>query len=228
MSVRVMTAVWALDLPDSQKIVLLALADCANDEGHCWPSMRSLKMKCSKSERTIQGVIKQLVETGHVTRNEVLGKGCDYLVHPRKDCAPQPLRPRTRRTPPPQRLRETPAAAADKPSLNHQEPSKTEPSGSDPPADDFTFEDFFESWNETAARYGLPLMPRPLPRRRKAFAVRKREYPDIADWRRAFDTLAKATWMHGDNKTGWRADPDFFLQPKSFTKLVEGSYGQAH
>lgn len=88
MSVRVMSLVWQLELPDSQKIVLLALADSANDEGHCWPSMRSLVAKCSKGERTIQGVIKQLCDAGHLTRREVLGKGCNYTVHPRRECAP--------------------------------------------------------------------------------------------------------------------------------------------
>ena len=86
MSVRVMTAVWALALPDSEKIVLLALADCANDEGHCWPGMASLVAKCSKSERTIQGAVKSLCDAGHLTRREVLGKGCNYTVHPRSGC----------------------------------------------------------------------------------------------------------------------------------------------
>lgn len=114
MSVKVMTLAWSLDLPDSQKIVLLALADCANDEGHCWPSMASLARKCSKGERTVQGVIKQLVEAGHVTREEVRGKGCIYWVHPRRDCAPQASRPAM--TAPPQGTAQTPAAAADKPS----------------------------------------------------------------------------------------------------------------
>ena len=54
MSVRIMTAVWSVTLPDSEKIVLLALADCANDEGLCWPSMATLAAKCSKSERDRQ------------------------------------------------------------------------------------------------------------------------------------------------------------------------------
>jgi Helix-turn-helix domain len=88
-----MTLVWALDLPDSQKIVLLALADSANDEGHCWPSMRSLCAKTSKSERTVQGVIKDLCEAEHLTRREVPGKGCNYTVHPRKDCTPAEIAP---------------------------------------------------------------------------------------------------------------------------------------
>lgn len=224
MSVRVMTLAWALDLPDSQKIVLLALADCANDEGHCWPSMKTLADKCSKGERTVQGVIKELVSAGHLSREEVVGKGCKYIVHPRSDCAPQSSRPRRQRREPPQPPHPTPAAAADKPSKNHQEPSEDRSAD----ADAFAFSDFEESWNEIAARCGLPRIIKSNPRRRKAFADRKREYPEIEHWRNAFRCLERTDWLHGKNDRGWRADPDFFLQPKSFTKLVEGSYGQAH
>lgn len=127
MSVRVMSQVWEIELPDSEKLVLLALADCANHDGDCWPSMATLSAKCSKSDRTVQGAIKSLVSKGHLTRNENLGKGCSYIVHPRKDCGatpeavapPKPLRPEE--TAPPKPLRETPEAASDKPSKNHQE-----------------------------------------------------------------------------------------------------------
>jgi Helix-turn-helix domain len=124
MSVRVMTAVWSMDLPDSEKIVLLALADCANDEGHCWPSMATLAKKCSKSDRTVQASIKSLVDAGHLTRREVPGKGCNYTIHPRSDCTPEV-------TAPPKLLLPTPEAAAPPPPKplrtnrkeNHQEPS---------------------------------------------------------------------------------------------------------
>lgn len=126
MSVRVMTAVWELDLPDSEKIVLLALGDCANDEGLCWPSMATLSKKCSKSDRTVQVAIKALVMGGHLSRNEVPGKGCHYIVHPRKDCAPQPLRPEE--ISPPKPLPVTPEAASDKPSRT------VIPSGADAPS----------------------------------------------------------------------------------------------
>ena len=73
MSVRVMTLVWAIDLPASQKIVLLALADCANDEGLAWPGMASLSRKCSKSERTVQTMLAELEVAGHITREQVPG-----------------------------------------------------------------------------------------------------------------------------------------------------------
>lgn len=118
-----MSLVWAMDLPDSEKIVLLALADCANDEGHCWPSMKTLSEKCSKSDRTVQAAISSLCAKGHLTRREVLGKGCNYTVHPRSHCTPEAASPRNDCATPPKPVRETPEAASDKPSKNHQEPS---------------------------------------------------------------------------------------------------------
>lgn len=114
MSIAVMGAVWPLQLPDSQKIVLLALADCANDEGHAWPSIATLARKCSKCERTVQSVLRDLAKLGHVTRVEVPGKGCRYLLHPRNDCTPAAAAPRKECAPQP--LPQTPAAAAPKPS----------------------------------------------------------------------------------------------------------------
>jgi len=104
-----MSQVWEVDLPDSEKIVLLALADCANDEGRCWPSMATLAKKCSKSDRTCQAAIKALVKSGHITRNEIAGKGCNYTIHPRSYCTPEAASP-------PKGTTQTPEAASDKPS----------------------------------------------------------------------------------------------------------------
>lgn len=224
MSVRVMSLVWSLNLHDSQKIVLLALADCANDEGHCWPSMRTLAAKCSKGERTVQGVIKELCDAGHLTRREVPGKGCNYTVHPRSVCAPQPPRPAENDTPPPQTSRPTPAAAADKPSKNHQEPSKVKSPDGDQP---LTIEEVVEDWNAMATQTDLPICRKITTARRRAFKARLREYPDMADWQRAFLCIRNTPWMHGENDRGWKADIDFLLQAKSFTKLTEEAYGQA-
>jgi hypothetical protein len=117
-----MTAVWALKLADSEKIVLLALADCANDEGHCWPSMATLATKCSKTDRTVQAAIKALVDGGHLTRNEVPGKGCNYTIHPRSDFPPEAASP-------PKPVRDTPEASGGTPPkplrTNRKEPSRT-------------------------------------------------------------------------------------------------------
>lgn len=107
-----MSLVWDISLPASEKIVLLALADNANDEGICWPSIATIARKSSKSERTVQAAIQSLKEAGLLSRQEVVGKGCRYTVHPSRECTPAVSAP-------PKSSRGTPAAAAPKPSKNH-------------------------------------------------------------------------------------------------------------
>ena len=96
-----MTAVWRMDIPTTDKMVLLALADAANDDGVTWIAVSSrkpgtkldLKKKTSLSERAIQGAIRRLTAAGHLQRTERLGKGVIYRVTPAADaprtsCAP--------------------------------------------------------------------------------------------------------------------------------------------
>ncbi len=226
-----MTEVWALQLPDSQKIVLLALADCANDEGHCWPSMLALARKCSKGQRTVQGVIKTLVDAGHVTRREVAGRGCEYWVHPRKDCTPaedappQPSRPagtapRNRRGGPPQPLRDTPAAAADKPSKNHQEPSKDSQPDGDPT---LSISEIVEAWNDLASRCQLATAVKLTDERKRKAALQAKRF-SIDDWLAVFRRIEQSPFLRGTNDRGWRCDFDFILSPSNFVKILEGKY----
>lgn len=222
MSVRVMTKVWEITLPDSEKLVLLALADCANDEGGCWPSMATLSKKCSKSERTVQGAIKALVATGHLTRNEVPGKGCNYVVHPRSDCTPA-------ETAPPQGTTKTPAEIAGHPrsgcGQTVKEPSKKrKPLPKAEPA--LRPEHVVEAWNEMAGRIGLATVVKLTDKRRKALNTRIREY-SIEDFTEAIRAIERSSFLKGNSKGGWRANFDFLLQPSSFIKLIEGSYDHA-
>lgn len=51
-----------------EKLVLLCLADYASDEdGQCWPSIRSLSAKAELSERAVQQSLKKLAEMGLIT-----------------------------------------------------------------------------------------------------------------------------------------------------------------
>lgn len=67
MSIVHMQWAWNLPLPQGEKLLLLALADCAGDKGLCWPSVRHLSMKCQVSRSTIQKWIKALRGRGLVT-----------------------------------------------------------------------------------------------------------------------------------------------------------------
>lgn len=108
-------------------------------------------------------------------------------------------------------------------------PSKEGCAASGTPEDDFTFSDFEEAWAEVSKACGLPAMRAGArDRRRRAFGVRKRQYPDIDDWKTAFATLRKARWMHGDNRQNWRCDADDFLHHQKFSRLVEGSYAETN
>lgn len=110
-----MTVVWELDLPDSEKLALLALADNANDEGYCWPSMATLARKCTKSDRTVQRSIQSLEEKGHLTREERPGRGVLYRIHPRQDVTPDKVSP-------PSPCPYTPDMVSDKPSRTTKSP----------------------------------------------------------------------------------------------------------
>ncbi|WP_313444527.1 hypothetical protein [Brevundimonas sp.] len=102
MSIAIMTAVWKLDMAPSDKMVLLALADAANDDGVTWIAVKHRKegdqrldllTKCSLSERAVQGALKRLVDAGHLSRRDVPGKGVIWTVTPAASAPPQHLRP---------------------------------------------------------------------------------------------------------------------------------------
>lgn len=97
----------------------------------------------------------------------------------------------------------------------------SEPNGSSPA---LSPEHVLETWNEVAERSGFP-KARLTPARRKQCQARIRGSPDaVKDFTAAFSALERSAFLRGENDRGWRADIDFFLQPKSFNKLIEGSY----
>jgi hypothetical protein len=95
MSVKIMTVVWTLDLPHADKIVLLALADNANDDGYCYPSTTTVSKKCGMAERSVRRVLARLVEQGHLSINERRGRSSTYDVHPGPSVTPDRPSPLT-------------------------------------------------------------------------------------------------------------------------------------
>lgn len=69
-----MSQVWDIDLPTSEKMVLLVIADHADDEGtNSWPSVATIARKASISPRQAQRLIKSLTEAGLLSVEEQAG-----------------------------------------------------------------------------------------------------------------------------------------------------------
>lgn len=68
MSIAIMSEVWKLDyLNSKEKMVLLALADSANDDGICWPKNLTLQKKCSLSTNPLSQSLKILKDVGLIS-----------------------------------------------------------------------------------------------------------------------------------------------------------------
>lgn len=144
MSTIIMSACWPLEgMSIAQKAVLISLADNANDQGVCWPSIPTIARRVCASERAVQNAIKWLESAGVVKANRSNGRHTSYMLTPAAYAPPQEMHPRSICTgetgAPANKMRHTPAANAGVPPQhmhqppqhmpsNHHKPS-TEPSG---------------------------------------------------------------------------------------------------
>lgn len=79
-------------------------------------------------------------------------------------------------------------------------------------------------WNSFAERLGLPIARNVTNGRLAKMRKRLAECGGIDGWRAACEKIEVNAWMRGENSRGWKADLDFMLQEKTFTRLMEGSY----
>jgi len=81
MSIKVMTEVWEHSQQEGGALlVLLALADHANDQGYCWPSVPTLAKKARLSERHIRRILSDLQNTGELEIEARTGRSNYYRV----------------------------------------------------------------------------------------------------------------------------------------------------
>ena len=64
MSIAAMNWVWSLRLRPSVKFVLLALADAADDNGVCWPSVATIANKTCLEDRSVQRILSKVKMDG--------------------------------------------------------------------------------------------------------------------------------------------------------------------
>jgi uncharacterized protein YdaU (DUF1376 family) len=92
--------------------------------------------------------------------------------------------------------------------------------GADSP---LTKSEILEAWHTRMVPLGFPAVAKMTAQRERLLKARLKD-STLEDWQRAMDALERSAFCRGENDRGWRADFDFLLQPKSFTKLIEGAY----
>lgn len=220
MSIRIMGAVWERqDTTPTQKLVLLALADWANDEGHCWPSISRLAEKTGVAGRSVQRLIRQLEDMNLVRREEVSGKGNRYWI-----CIPlTECHPRHSVTPPLTHVHPTPDTVSPNTSYTHQDTSNHM---SETPVSDtketISVEDIVEVWNEIAGKLGKRKVRDITPERRQLIKTRLGQYSE-ADFIEVFQNIQKSPFLRGE--TGWMGCGfDWVFKKTNFQKILEGNY----
>ena len=79
MSARATFWAWEQDIPSSEKLVLLCLSDCHNnDTGQCNPSIIYICSKTNQDRKTVLKSLKSLNDRNLLTRTKVYGSSNQY------------------------------------------------------------------------------------------------------------------------------------------------------
>lgn len=165
MSIKLMSAVWDMELPThTQKLVLLSLADQANDMGECWPSLDTISRRCGLTRQGVLDQIEKLtaqrclsVETGGGRKSNRYTVAVNRIDQNRESVAVNAVDPSSQPRLPQQSTVLTPAVNGVDPirKYNHSLiPNRTnkEGSSSDPPKFEIPLllqtEGFISAWAE--------------------------------------------------------------------------------
>lgn len=224
MSIKLMTAVWEReDLSSTQKLVLLALADWANDEGLCWPSINRLAIKTSMAGRSVQRLIRDLEQMGFIRRIEVIGKGNQYWIRlPLTECHPC-----TSVTPPLTVCHPTPDTVSPNTSEIHQLNTNLICASNDAPeqpaliedAQALSIQEVVEAWNEIAERIGKPKVQRLSDGRKQVIRARIKQNT-LDDFVTVFRNIERSEFLKNWKAMGF----DWVFKAGNFQKILEGNY----
>jgi hypothetical protein len=246
MSIRVMSSVWDSDIKDTfELLVLLALADFANDEGVSWPSLDRLAQKARCSRRGLQNILKRLEEVGILTVKRKGGGPPEstnsYKINlglrgergaPLKEgegCTRRHggVHPATRRGEP--GADEGCTASANDPSvIRHRsviDPPSPSPelalNGVEGGKSELPLEAIY--WNSNCGDLAKVLSAGTS--RLRHLLMRRKNQFWASNFQEAVRRVASSHFCNGKNDRGWKATFDWMVeQPDVVTKVMEGKY----
>lgn len=99
MSIKLMSIAWDMDIPSTEKMVLLCLCDYADDNGRsCYPAISTLAKRTSKNARTVQRALRWLEKSKICDIRERAGTSTDYTINLASFVTPDKMSPLTKTT----------------------------------------------------------------------------------------------------------------------------------
>lgn len=214
---------WAFKVnvkPSAVKFTLIALCECANYKtGKIFPSIEHLAEITGQDRKTIianvakleaMGLIRDTGERGGRTKQIKVYEAALGTVPETEQ-----LQKRNSSVSPPKQSQKRDTEPSREPSSPVSANADTSPT--------IRPKDVLDAWNDMAAKNGLPIAKVMTPPRQKRLRTMISQHPPD-DFATALDAVERSPFCRGE-KSDWKADFDFFLQTKSFTKLLEGAYG---
>lgn len=94
-----MSIAWDMDIPSTEKMVLLCLCDYADDNGRsCYPAISTLAKRTSKNARTVQRALRWLEKSKICDSHERSGTSTNYTLNLDAFVTPDKLSPLTKTT----------------------------------------------------------------------------------------------------------------------------------
>lgn len=225
MSINVSALVWERSrATGSARLVLLALADHAGDDGRAWPSVSRLARMTLLDRRNVQRALARLIEAGEIVVVGTAQRGVSiYRITPGSTARPAAEAPQRRRRrsgagdarPAAPMTRTCGGSAAQttmEPSIEPSVSSSSEISAA------------VDLWNKLCDDTGLKPVTRLTASRRKLLAARFAECGGYDGWACALLKISQTPGLLGAAASGWRIDFDWLLSETHFTKLTEGRY----
>lgn len=230
MSLKALTAVFDLDVkPATKKLTLIALADFANDQNECYPSVETLTNKTSLNRKTVLKNVAELVAEGIIEDTGKRVGGTQQvkvyrlkLNSPKNGTVPKTEQSQIYQINSPVFTKKQSQKRDTEPLGNRQEePSDStaaESGGVQKPA----LPDEAVIWNETCTN--LPKVLHVGPSRLKSLQSRRKE----SFWRENFAAacakVSDSDFCAGNSATTWVATFDWMLRPDTVPKVMEGKY----
>ncbi|WP_298305492.1 helix-turn-helix domain-containing protein [Reyranella sp.] len=236
MSVSALT--WSFNAPLrglALKGVLNALADHADPQGRCWPSIDRLARYAGCDAKTARKALRDLETLGALKRQARPGRSdlfeLQFAWQPEGEdkAAPLPELAGVPKVAPLPELAVPPLPELGGDPSQSWYPNRQEPSF-EPPVESAAADEAFDLY-VSAAKHHHWVVPRKLdPDRRKALIATLKEWGGLDAWREALTKAAASDFIMGrikrtDEHANWRCDLDFLLKPKRFRRLMEGGYG---